>query len=179
MPHKTIAILLGAASILVPVFAQGTQRTTGLLPPDSPELYHTFLHFHEGLSVVLEDRKAQDPVVGAKVAKGVARDYGISVEDLDKVTAVAHSLATSLTSWQSDVKLRADQARAKGERPDAAEMQRLAESRRQLIEAARQRLSSDLSAESWAALHAYINNVHRQNVTVLGYKPAATQGQPQ
>jgi hypothetical protein len=179
MAHGIITLTLVAGWLLVPLFGQGpTERKTNLLPPDAPELYRAFLHFHDELSAVVQERKTLDPLVGAKVEKGIARDYGISVDDLGKVTAVAHSLVADLTSWKSDVKSRVEEAHSKGERPAPESMRQLRDRRQQLIETARQRLSTDLSAGSWAALRAYINNVHRQHVTVLSSKdPTAGQVQ--
>jgi hypothetical protein len=127
---------------------------------------------------VVQEKKTRDPLVGAKVEKGIARDYGISVDDLQKVTTVAHSLAADLTSGESDVKSQVEQARSRGDRPEPESMRQLRDRRQQLIEAARQRLSTDLPPGSWAALHAYFNNVHRQNVTVVKSK-SPTAGQVQ
>lgn len=180
MLHRIIALSLWTACLLTRLNAQEPlgERKTALLPPDDPYLYQSFLHFHDGLSAVLQEKRAKDPVLGARVERGVARDYGIKLEDLQKVTDTAHALTADLASWQSEVKSQVEQARSKNERADPETMRMLYEKRRQLVEAARQRLSTDLSPESWAALHAYINNVHRQHVTVMNSKsPVAAQRQ--
>ncbi len=53
MARRIIALTLVAGWLLVPLFGQWpTERKTGLLPPDAPELYRAFLHFHDGLSAV-------------------------------------------------------------------------------------------------------------------------------
>lgn len=149
----------------------GAQPGT-VVPPDDPRLYQAFLDFHHEFSNMIRSRKATRSTDGAKLERGLARKVRVKPEEFEKVTAIAEEFVKQRTNWQEELKAYVADARSRNEERCAAALREFDQRRTQLIDNAVERLKTTLSPESWAGLHAYINDEHRLHVRVFEFKPA-------
>jgi hypothetical protein len=133
------------------------------LKADSAELYSAFFRFHDDFSNWLEQRKA---AVTAQSAQGLdsatAAHFNVDPADLGQIRGVTNSVMADFKNIDRDM-LTYLTARSKLEAgPESSVMAQFAQRREQAAMSGVARLQQVLSAKSWASLHDYINNVHRQ-----------------
>jgi len=136
-------------------------------PPDHPEVYYSFLAFHDDFSRWLEQRNLANPAGAVRRAQAAARRFGVPEGELPKIALVSRNAAVELQALAAEMRVFIDQKRPDRQRPERAAFQQFEARRQQIIASAVGQLRTTLTAEGWHALHRYINEQHRLSMRQL------------
>jgi hypothetical protein len=155
----TLAIIL----VTLPVFAQ---QNAGMHPAkDSPELYLSFFFFLEDFQKWTGARVSAEPVRKDQIVNSSAKHLGISPSEFSGVEAVTSKVTAQLRALNDEAHSYVQSKKGKGD-VDYKALAAYNARRNALIQSGIEQIKNSLSAGSWQSLSSYVNNEHRQQITV-------------
>jgi len=159
-----------SAGVLVFLFATlGPAQQPGSVHPDAgtPELYMSFFFFAEDFAKWTNARvEAADGAHKSSVLKSSAKYVGVAPADFAKLQDVVTQVTSQLRAVSEEAHAYVQSATSGGGPIDHAVLAAFHERRVAIITAGVEQMKATLSPASWQGLDRYINNRHRQHVTI-------------
>lgn len=173
----TIGIIIAFAAAGGAGFAQlrvvADPPNATIPPPNHPEVYFSFLHFHDKLTQSTTAKAAQQVSAKGKqdekdrIEANIARMYNFSRPDLVKTTAIAQKFVADIQTLDGEIRTYRNKRSAMELPPLPSQMSDFENKRQKLIEDGVTSLKKTLSPAAWAALSGYVNGPYRQNIQMI------------
>ena len=155
----TLAIIL----VTFPVFAQ---QNTGTHPAkDSTELYLSFFFFLEDFEKWTGARVSAEPARKDQMVNSSAKHLGIAPSEFAALESVTTKVTSQLRALSDEAQSYIQSHKGKGD-VDHNALSAYNARRKGLVQSGIEQMKNSLSAGSWQALSSYVNNEHRQQITV-------------
>jgi len=165
--RRQIAPAILAILCLLPTPSAFGQTAGTLLPPDHPEVYHSFFFFMESFSQKLDEIAQRTPERKTQVMASAARYLKVDEKELPQLFATCRSVAAQLRQIGDDARQFARSESANNEFPRTGSSQDFATRRHATIQAGSDEMKRVLSPGSWTGLHAHINGDYRRSIRQL------------
>jgi len=144
-----------------------TQRPGTFLAPDSPELYKSFFYTHNDLSNFAAQKIAAEPASKSRLDDGTAKILQVNQDDLPKITVVSRQVVADLKAIDDEERAHLNKRAKLDLGPDLTLMKGFTSRRQAVVSAGVDKLTKTLPPASWAGLHAFVNERHRQSIRVV------------
>jgi hypothetical protein len=154
-----------------PMQAQQKKAAVGDL--EDPELYHAFFRSHTDADLKIQ---ASSQAAASQLSSATAALYGITPDDLPKLTAAIRKFNVSMGAWYLQQQHYLSQQRAAKQPPDIKILVKNQRERQRLIMNTHGAIHAALKRSNWAALHGYINGDFKANWKQGGWQQQGKGG---